>query len=339
MTVRLHVVLLAGGAGTRFWPLSREHRPKPFLRLFGRHSLLRTTRDRARRLAPRDRIWVVAPRALRAGLKSELPELRPDRTILEPSSRGTAAAVGLAARAVSAAEPGALIAVLPTDHLVRDPRAFTRAVRRAAAAASEESAPIVCLGVRPDRPATEYGYLEVGRVERGDGPARVRRFVEKPPPARARAWSRSKRHLWNAGVVVARAERILESLARHAPRIHRAVRDPRAWDAAPVRSFDHAVLEKAGHLAAVPLAGGWADVGSWDAAASAGPARGSGLPVLIGSEGSAVFSDRRVVALVDVPNVVVVDTPDAVLVVARGSAQRVREAVREVVRRRPAAAR
>jgi len=336
VTGRLHVVLLAGGTGTRFWPLSRASRPKQMLRLFGTRSLLQATWDRARLLVPVSRVWLVAPRDLAGAIRRQLPALRADRVVLEPSARGTAAAVGLACRAVEAAEPSAVVAILPTDHVVRDPEAFVGTVRRAARASVPDV--LVGLGVKPDHPATGFGYLEIGAPAHGARAARVRRFVEKPKPSAARRFVRSRRHLWNAGVVVGRASTILDELRRHAPRIHRGVTADRAaaWKAMPRASFDRAVLERTDRLAVVPLDAGWADVGSWDAAAAHAVSRGAGpAPIALASPGSAVFGDGRVVVLVGVPDVVVVDTPDAVLVVARSAAERVREIVAKVARVRP----
>ena len=328
---RLDVVLLAGGSGTRFWPMSRRGRPKAFLALTGSESLLRATWRRARRLAPSDRVWVVAPRALAAAVRRELPELRGDRLVLEPSPRNTAPAIALACQAVARVEPGATVAMLPTDHLIRDHRAFARAIATAHRSAGRGA--LVCLGVRPDRPATGFGYIELAGSRRGPGAMPVRRFVEKPPLARARRFAASRRYLWNAGIVVGRVGTILDALRRHAPAVHRGATagGAAAWGRSPATSFDRAVLEKAERLEVVPLDAGWIDVGSWDAAAAL-----SGVaPIAIGSPGSAVFGDGRVIALVDVPGVVVVDTPDAVLVVARASAERVREVVAKVARRRP----
>jgi mannose-1-phosphate guanylyltransferase len=312
--------------------MSRTHRPKQMLKLFGDRSLLQAAWDRARLLAPPSRVWAVAPRVLKRAIARQLPGLRADRMVLEPTSRGTAAAVGIACRAVLSKDPAALVAVLPTDHVVGDARAFARSVRAAARAGARGA--IVCLGVRPDRPATGFGYLEADGPARGSRPLRVRRFVEKPSASRARRFARSRRHFWNAGIVVGAGRTILDELRRRAPSVHRAVTSerPADWERGPRVSFDHAVLEKSDRLAVVPLAAGWADVGSWDGAA-AHAVRSPAL--VVGSPGSAAFGSDRVVAIVGVPGVVVVDTPDAVLVVSRASAERVREVVRRVARTRP----
>jgi len=333
----LHVLLLAGGSGTRFWPLSRSRRPKQFLALGGREALIVETWKRVRRLVDPARIRVLAPSALAAAVRRALPELPRSGLIVEPSPRDTAPALALGCATIARRDPSAVAAVFPTDHVVRDVPAFLRSVRVAVRAA--ESGALVCLGVRPDRPATGFGYLNCARVPRGVRPVPVRRFVEKPDPARARRFLRSGRYLWNAGMFVWRVDRFLGELERTAPRVLRAVDGhlegrAGAWARAPRISVDYAVMERASRVEVVPLDAGWDDVGSWDAAARLRAASGAGAGghVLIDSEGSVVFADRRVVALVDVPGVVVVDTEDAVLVVARDRAERVREVVRALER-------
>jgi len=321
-----HVVLLAGGSGTRFWPMSRRARPKQLLPLAGARSLLRETWDRALSLAPVARIWVVAPKALSAAIRRELPRLRADRLILEPSPRDTAPAVALACATVAPEDPDATVGIFPTDHLVRDVGAFARAV----AAAREEAASgsLVCLGVRPDRPATGFGYLKLrSRPARG-GRARalaVARFVEKPDAARARRFVSSGRYLWNGGMFVWKASAFLAAADRVAPEVAAAARAVSAgriaaWSAAPKISVDYAVMEKAERVAVVPLDAGWDDVGSWDAAARLKDGRPRDL-LAIDSPGSVVFGRGRLVAVLGLPGIVVVDTDDALLVAARSASE------------------
>ena len=217
---RLHVVLLAGGSGTRFWPLSRVKRPKQFLPLAGRSSLLRATWDRARKLTSARHIWVVAPKALAAAVRREVPELRRDRLVVEPSPRDTAPAIALAMSVVAGQDPRAMAVVLPTDHVIRDQKAFARAVAVAAKAA--RGGALVCLGITPHRAATGFGYLKIGARPRRGLATPVLEFVEKPDAARARRFLRSGRYLWNGGMFVWRTERFLEELARVAPEVHRA---------------------------------------------------------------------------------------------------------------------
>jgi len=336
---KLHVVLLAGGSGTRFWPLSRKARPKQFHSLAGKRSLLVETWMRAKKLAPASRIWVVAPKALAASVRSELPALRADRFVPEPSPRDTGPAIGLACALIAKQHPQAVVAVFPTDHVVRETQRFVDAVDVAASEALQGS--LVCLGVRPDRPATGFGYLRCAKRPVRGRAVDVSRFVEKPDLRKARRFLKDGGYLWNAGMFVWRAERFLAEMARTAPAMESAVRacaagQSRMWIRAPRISVDYAVMERARQVRVVLLDAGWNDIGSWDAASllleQAGV--GSSNAILIGSDRSVVFGDRRVVALVDVPGVAVVDTDDALLVVSRENAERVREVIEELRRRR-----
>ncbi len=332
-----HAVLLGGGSGTRFWPLSRAREPKQLLALASDRPLVEDAWRRVRRLVPPERTWIVAPRALRAGIARVLPGLRSENRIVEPSARDTGPAIALACAVVAARDPRAIVGLFPTDQVIRDTAAFGRAVRVATRAA--RSGALVCLGIRPDRPATGFGYLECAEPASVGRAVAVRRFVEKPDLARARRFVRSGRHLWNAGMFVWRADRFLEELARTAPAILGAVEQHLAgrrgaWDTATRLSVDYAVMERAQGVRVVALDAGWDDIGSWDAAARlrAESRRSASSALLVDSADSAVFGDRRLVALVDVPGIVVVDTEDALLVVARRSSEKVRrvvEALRE----------
>jgi len=332
---KLHVVLLAGGSGTRFWPLSRVKRPKQFLSLAGTHSLLRATWDRASKLAPVDRLWVVAPRALASSVRREIPELRRSRLVVEPTPRDTAPAIALACAVVARHDPRATVAIFPSDHVIRNGDAFERAVVSACRAARDGA--LICLGISPDRAATGFGYLKVGARPKPSVATPVLEFVEKPNAARARRFLRSGRYLWNGGMFVWRVAAFLDEVKRVAPEVHGATAavaagTARAWHRAPRISLDYAVMEKASRVAVVPLDAGWDDVGSWDAAARhvASAAAGGGARVIMGSAGAVVFGGKRLVAILDLPGVVVVDTPDALLVVARSSSEKMKSVVEAV---------
>jgi mannose-1-phosphate guanylyltransferase len=268
-----------------------------------------------------------------------LPDLGRRRLIVEPSPRDTGPAVTLACAAVARADADAIVGIFPTDHVIGDVRAFVRSVRLATDEASRGR--LVCLGVSPDRPATGFGYLRCKSAPVSGRPVSVERFVEKPDLQTARRFVRSGRYVWNAGMFVWSAARFLEEAARTAPRIVRAVEGhlagkKTAWNRAEKRSVDYAVMEHARDVSAVPLTAAWDDVGSWDAAGrlreQAGAERSDHL--MVDSPDSVVFGDERLVAVVDVPGVVVVDTPDALLVVSRTGSEQVRRVVDELKRRR-----
>jgi mannose-1-phosphate guanylyltransferase len=343
---KLHAVILAGGAGERFWPASRRQRPKPFLKVADGKSLLEATLARARRFAARDCVWVVCgaehARALRA--ETGLPARR---VLVEPHRRNTAMAVGFAAERIRGEDPGGVLAVLPADHHIPDAGAFARVVRRAARAAREAEV-LVTLGVKPTRPDTGYGYIQRGpRVGRSSpGFYRVKRFVEKPDAARARKYLRQGAYFWNAGIFVWTARTLLEELAACAPELHRALgpvraaprRTPRAvleraYRRAPSLPIDVAVLERSRRVWTLPVAFRWSDVGTWESlAAELGvrPGRSrviAGDTVIDDAGGNLVWGGERPIVLLGVEGLGVVDTGDALLVVKLDQSAKVRGVV------------
>lgn len=334
----LHVMLLAGGSGTRFWPRSRADRPKQFLPLAGPRPMIDETWRRLRPLAPPRRLWVIAPERLAGDVRTHLPKLRKENLVLEPTPRDTAPAIALACEQLYRRKPDAIAAIFPTDHVIRDEVRFRNAVERAAKIAARGS--LVCLGIHPDRPATGFGYL---KCEKGSSRARVRRverFVEKPTLARAKRFLKSGDYLWNAGMFVWRVDRFLEELERSAPEIREAVRrvvdgDRGAWETATRLSVDYAVMEDASDVNVVPLRAGWDDVGSWTAAAKLRRERGitEEQHILIDSPETTVLGESRTIAIVGAPGITVVDAGDAVLVIGPDRAEDVKEVVAELRRR------
>ena len=343
----LHAVVMAGGAGERFWPRSRKARPKPLLRVLGGSTLLEATLARAARFAPRARTWVVCTRdnaaAVRAG-----SQLAGGRLLVEPAGRNTAMAVGLAAARVAAVDPDAVLAMLPADHVIPDARAFADAIARAARAAAGDGA-LVTLGIRPTRAETGYGYIEVGAAvgRRHAGLRSVRRFVEKPSPSRARRFLRSGGFLWNAGLFVWKASAILDEIERCAPELGRALgplrrapRSPaalsRAYRAAPSLPIDVAVLERSRRVWTLPVRFHWSDVGSWASLAeelgvAAGRSRVvAGDAVLEDADGNLVWAGDRLVALLGVEGLAVIDADDALLVARLERSGELRSVVRRL---------
>lgn len=338
---------MAGGVGSRFWPHSRRRRPKQFLAVRGRHSLLEDTLRRLRGLVDADKIYVVAAAEFRPLIRRHLPRLPAENLIVEPAARGTAACLGLAARVIERRDPEGVMAVFPADHVIQPLAAFQRCVRIAFATAESQRC-LVTFGIVPEAPLTGFGYIEIGAVQRRSRP-RVHwatRFVEKPDAAVARRYLRSGRYRWNSGMFVWRADVLREALARHEPEITHALD---AIDAAPARGrgaaaarrqfaalrslpIDIAVMEKAERVAVVEAAFGWSDVGSWAAMEELWPlddrrnaARG---PVLqIDCSDTVASSNGRLVAMLGVTDMIVVDSDDAVLICPKSRAEEVRRIV------------
>jgi mannose-1-phosphate guanylyltransferase len=340
-----YAVIMAGGSGTRFWPLSRATRPKQLLPLGGSDlSLLRATRERISSLIDAQHTLVVTSETLAEQIRAELPELPAENILLEPVGRNTAPCVGWAASVVARTEPEAVLAVLAADHHIADPAGFLRVFARAVDAA--RSGDMVTVGVRPTRPETGYGYVELGE-EISPGVQRARRFVEKPDEMRARQFLAAGRFLWNSGMFFFRADELLGMVRQHLPGLGDMLRkyDEAAargeeqslvkttYAAMPDISIDHGVMEKAARVAVVPGDFGWSDVGSWTSAWELAPHDDAdnavfGDVVAIDTRGSYLRSTSgKVVAVVGLEDVVVVDTKDALLVLPRSRAQDVRAVV------------
>ncbi len=334
MTV--YAAILAGGGGTRLWPASRRRRPKQFLPLApGGRSLLEATVARVRPLVPLERVLVVTAASQAADVRATFPELPATNLVVEPVGRNTAPAIALAARVLERrGEAGAVMAVLASDHVVSGDAAYAAAFGQAVAAAERRH--LVAIGIRPMRPETGYGYLELG--ERREGAVHeVRRFVEKPDLERARQYVAAGHYLWNASMFFFRADRILEETRRHLPEVARAL-DHR-YEEAPSISIDYGIMEKAQDIWAVPGEFAWSDVGSWadvaavHSAAPSGDVRIGGPLVAVDAKRNVVVGEK-LVALLGVEGLVVVTTDDAVLIMPWERGQDVRAVVAELERRR-----
>lgn len=338
---RLHSVIMAGGRGTRFWPASRESRPKQFLAVGGEDSLLRLTGKRLLPLSGEERTWVVT-NAAHVDLAGEhLPELPAARIVGEPAGRNTAPCIGLAAALVLRDDPNGILLVAPADHWIGDEEEFRRAVRVAADVAERERA-LVTFGVRPTSPDTGYGYIEAGDAV-SDEVFRVAHFREKPDLPTAQRFLASGRHYWNAGIFVWRADVFLDELAKHHPDMAAGCREIAAAEDFGARldavypeltsiSVDYAVLEKASRVFMLAAAFPWSDVGTWDALAEVLPANGDGNvtegdALTVDSSGCLVRSGSRFTAVVGAKDLLVVDMPDALLVCPKDRAQDVKKIV------------
>ncbi len=336
-------VVPAGGAGTRLWPLSRSSAPKFLRDLTGSgRSLLQDTYDR---LAPaaEDRFVVVTGRQHRDAVAAQLPKLGGDAIIAEPSARDSMAAIGLAAALLERRDPEAVMGSFAADHVIDDPDAFRGTVATAVEAARDDW--LVTIGIEPTHASTAFGYIHLGDELPGHAGARaVLEFVEKPSAELAEGYLATGRYRWNAGMFVVRPGVLLDLLAASDPDFAAALRgiaaDPdrlaEAWPSLPKIALDHAVAEPAaaaGRVATVPAGFGWDDIGDFDSLAGL---LGDGSTTVLGdaelveavdATGLVVPASGRLVAVVGLDDVVVVDTPDAVLVTTRARAQQVKQVV------------
>jgi mannose-1-phosphate guanylyltransferase len=352
MATPLRVLVLAGGSGSRFWPLSRRDRPKQLLPFAGGASLLRRTLERLEPLSPASAVWVSTTVELRDAIARELPELPAERIVAEPEGRNTAPAIAWALARMPESGDASAVAVLPSDHHVADAGAF-RAALAGAARTAEDRRCVVTLGVPPERAETGFGYLELAAAATDGLEAMpLERFVEKPDAATARAFAASGRHLWNAGIFVFAPEVLFAHLERHQPEIHRAVRavrsgagkldstaEERLYAELPAVSIDHGVMERLerGEVFTVPLRCGWSDLGSWEALAAVLPGDDSGNHrsgdvLALEARDNVLFADAGTIAVLGVEGLVVVRSGDAVLVVPRERSQEVRRIVAELTR-------
>lgn len=329
----LYPVILAGGSGSRLWPLSRQERPKPFVAPFGGKTLLEMAWDRAAALAPPDRIHVATAGRLAGRVRRTLPDLDAGNLIVEPVPRDTGPATAYASWRILERDPEGLVAILPADQLMQD-EPFAQALASAAHAVRKQDV-LACLGIRPDRPATGFGYIEVtDRVPRHAEGCEVARFTEKPDAGRARALLEGGRALWNAGIFVWRARTFLEEADRVAPEL-RVDRLPQVDAVAYFRgvgpaAVDRAVMERTSRAWVVAAEMGWDDLGGWDAlgrhlGTDGDGNAGRGARFALDSRECIVHAPGRTVVLVAVRDLVIVEVGDVLMVADRRSAERVRQ--------------
>lgn len=366
MDKNLHAVILAGGSGTRFWPLSRQSRPKQFLNLIGKKSLLQETLRRIAPKVPRQNIWIVASRRYQREIRRQVAGfgLKSAQMLWEPKGKNTAPAIFWAAAKIHAKDPQSVMAVFPSDHLITNPVKFLQLLSKAVGLAQHDY--LVTFGIVPTRPETGYGYL---KTKKEKGVLRVEEFIEKPaltkarrflkinrrdkfsrrlpmgsvgiPTERKRASEKTCPYMWNSGMFVWKTQTILAAFKRYLPSIYASQKEVigghgqrlKRWAGLPAISVDYGILEKAQNVAAVAAAGiGWSDVGSWEALAEFLPkdkkgntARGN--VVSIDCCNTLIFGKKRLVAAIGLADMLVIDTPDALLVCSKARSQEVKTIV------------
>lgn len=342
-------LILAGGRGTRFWPRSRKRHAKQVLRIAGERTLIQSTVDRLAPLIPPERIWILTNDSLRDEIVRQLPEVPQGQILAEPAPRNTAPAVALAAHILHSVDPKAVFGVFPSDHVIGSPKQYLRFLRPAFKAA--EKGRIAVLGIKPRWADTGYGYIEFHKaaLQSADGldALAVASFREKPDLKTAKKFFKAGNYFWNAGMFFWKAETVLEAMRKHQPKTAMLLASLPAWTdpdfAAKLAevfplceniSVDFGVIEHADNVVGVPCGEfAWSDVGTWDAVyeltprdANANAARSELLSA--DSSGNYIDCGQKLVALLGVKGLIIVDTPDALLVADRSRAQQVGEIVK-----------
>lgn len=346
----LYAVIMAGGSGTRFWPLSRRDRPKQFLDIVGDSSMLQQTWERCVGIVgDSSRVLVVTSAAYTELTRQQLPDLRADNLLAEPQARNTAPCLAWSAAELESRAPGALMAVFPADHVIHDTDGLGKSIRAGCAAARDGH--LVTFGVPPRYPETGYGYIEVGDSLPISGDAsetpvlQVRAFREKPDADTARGYVEAGNFLWNSGMFVWKAAELRVALERHLPEAASAARamlqadDAEARDAAysrmPATSIDYGIMERAGNVACVQAQFDWSDVGSWEALQELlpGDEHGNvlrGEVVTLQARDNLVHAPGSVVALLGVERIAVIRAGEVILVASLQSSQDIK-ALRELL--------
>jgi mannose-1-phosphate guanylyltransferase len=341
---------MAGGAGVRLWPLSRKDHPKQLLKLFAGTSLLRQSYDRVAALLPAEQIHVITSRAHAPYVADELPELPPDNIIGEPVGRDTAAAVGLAAALLHRRDPEALVGMFTADHMITPTDRFCETVSTAYDTAEKHADALVTMGIRPNRPDTNYGYVRRGdRID--DGVFEVKKFTEKPSVTTAMKYLASGEYYWNSGMFAWRSAAILGELKKQLPATHDAVLEvadvwgtkrgaetlEQVYPTLMKISIDFAVMERASRVLVVEMDCHWVDVGAWPAleaiigADENGNVAAAPKVMHLGSRGCVVVSENEhLIATIGVDDLVIVHAPDATLICKRRDAAGIKELVTNI---------
>jgi mannose-1-phosphate guanylyltransferase len=352
MNRHYHGLILAGGRGTRFWPRSRKRSAKQVLNVVGERSLIQATVDRLAPVIPPERLWVMTNGYLRDIIVKQLPEIPARQILAEPMQRNTAPAIGLAAHILHSVDPDAVMGVFPSDHVIGNPAAYRKVVKNAFRGAS--GGHLMVAGIQPRWPETGYGYVEFPRgVKAGGADAiAVHKFHEKPELPKAKRYLRAGNYFWNSGMFFWRASVLLDQLRHHLPKTATVLaalpsfgantfgkKLAHAFPLCENISIDYAVLEKAaaeGKVRGIPAADfGWSDVGSWNAVFELLPRDADGNAagrdsLCIDSCNNFIDARNKLVALLGVDDLIVVDTPDALLVATRNRAQQVGDVVKKL---------
>lgn len=336
----IYAIILAGGMGERFWPVSRENKPKQFHNIDAQSTMFQNTIGRVNRLIPAERIYVATNRKHRAIITGQLRKSNiPKQNLLfEPSPKNTLAPIGFISNHILKRDPQAIIVVLPSDHIIDKEDRFINVLKAATALAQKDF--IITLGVRPTRPETGYGYIKLGpKIPKMPLIYRVEKFTEKPDIKKARVFLKSRNYLWNCGIFIFKAKTMMDEINRYAPGLWKKINKVRnleysakIWNSLPSLSIDYGVMEHTKNAAVIVVNHGWTDIGNWLSFAelfkkdkSGNVLEGNVLD--IGSRNIIVLSDEKLVATLGLKDIIVVNAGNATLVCGKNSAQDVKKIV------------
>lgn len=336
---------MAGGVGSRFWPRSRKNLPKQLINVFGQQTMIQETVERIRDLVPPENILIITNKVQKALVEEQLPFIPKDNVVAEPVGRNTAPCVGLAAQIISRKSKDAVFVTLPADHLIKDRKKFTDSLNRAIDFAYKSKG-LITFGITPNRPDTGYGYINFEKSEVEDSIHKVIRFVEKPDAETAKKYIESGDYSWNSGMFVWRADIILDEISSYLPELSKGLNELDKsistkdfegslevfFNSIPSISVDYGIMEKSDRVFMIEGDFGWNDVGSWETVYELSPKdnnnnAATGDVHLKDTKGSYIYSPGKFASIIGLENVVVIDTPDALLVCARDNVQDVRDAV------------
>ena len=354
MNKNYYAVIMAGGGGTRLWPLSRKKHPKQMLSLFDERSLFQTTIERLDGVFPPENIYVITVQEQADELKAQCPGIPESNFLIEPLPRGTASVVGLGAIALQKRDPNAVMAVLTADHYIADEELFRSLLITAYEAAQDGF--LITLGIEPSYPATGFGYIQQGNTignYQGFNVCRVLRFKEKPDDIQARQMLDEGDHSWNSGMFIWRVDQIMDEFQRQMPELYQSLQRigqnwgtktqqdviNREWQKLKSETIDYGIMEKANQVAVIPAVGlGWSDVGSWDSLYDLLDRDQNGNIIMGGNHVSLdtrdtliyVQKQHRLIVTIGVDDLVMVDTGDVLLVCHKEQAQKVRQVVNQL---------